>query len=100
MLRAQMEVQWTLFNHGWLADYFLPPRTTHLALIEGMFPIDIESWTTCIRGTGDEPQSWTAARDVGAAVAELCRATHDWVSEGPFPLPLESRAGCIMTKEY
>ena len=87
MLHAQTEVQWTLFNHGWLADYFLPPRMTYLELFDGMFPVAIEGWTACIRGTGNEPQSRTAASDVGAAVAESCRTTHQWVGKGPFPLP-------------
>lgn len=68
MLYAQTEVQWTLFNQGWLAKSFLPPRMTHLALFDGMFLVAIEGWTACIRDTGDEPQCLTAAGDVGAAV--------------------------------
>ena len=79
MLRAQTKVEWTLFNMGWLADYFLPTRKTFMAPIKDKFPIDVDSWKACIRGTGDEVQSWTAARDVGRAVVELCK-DEKWVS--------------------
>ena len=79
MLRAQTEVEWTLFNVGWLADYFLPASKTFMAPIKDKFPIDVDGWGACIRGTGDEVQSWTAARDVGRAVVEMCRA-ETWVS--------------------
>ena len=43
------------------------------------FPIDVDGWKACVRGTGDEVQSWTAARDVGRAVVELCKL-ETWVS--------------------
>ncbi len=79
MLRAQTNVEWTLFNVGWLADYFLPAGKSFMAPIKGKFPIDVDGWSACIRGTGDEFQSWTAARDVGRAVVELCKA-EKWVS--------------------
>ena len=79
MLRAQREVEWTLFNVGWLADYFLPVRKTIMTPIKDKFPIDVDSWIACIRGSGDEIQSWTAARDVASAVVELCKA-ESWVS--------------------
>ena len=79
MLRAQTDVEWTLFNVGWLADYFLPAGKSFMAPIKDKFPIDVDGWSACIRGTGDEVQSWTAARDVGKAVVELCKA-ESWVS--------------------
>ena len=43
------------------------------------FPVDVNGWRACVRGTGEEEQSWTCGRDVGKAVVELCRAD-EWVS--------------------
>ncbi|KAI4251761.1 MAG: hypothetical protein LQ352_004673 [Teloschistes flavicans] len=74
MLRAQEEVEWTLFNMGWLADYFLPEGKSYMPGIKDEFPVDVDGWKACIRGSGDELQSWTSARDVARAVVELCRA--------------------------
>ncbi|KAL8878504.1 MAG: hypothetical protein Q9192_008438 [Flavoplaca navasiana] len=73
-LRAQNTVKWTLFNNGWLADYLLPAAKTHMPPIPDEFPVDANGWRACVRGTGDEEQSWTCGRDVGKAVVELCRA--------------------------
>ena len=82
-LKAQTEVEWTLFNIGWLADYFLPNSQTYMTPIPGKFPIDQNSWSTCIRGTGDEPQSWVCGREIGKAVSELCKAK-SWVCGNGF----------------
>lgn len=38
------------------------------------FPMDPNGWQARVRGTGDEVQSWTCARDVGRAVVELIKA--------------------------
>lgn len=78
-LKAQNAVMWTLFNVGWLADNFLPSAKTYMKPIPAVFPIDPHGWTACVRGTGDEEQSWTCGRDVGRTVVELCKAK-DWVS--------------------
>ena len=78
VLRSQGEVHWTLFNVGWIADYLLPEDKTYMSPVPGKFPIDQESWSTCIRGTGDEPQSWICGREIGRAVVELCKAS-SWV---------------------
>ena len=78
-LRAQDTVKWTLFNNGWLADYFLPAAKTHMPPIPDEFPVDVNGWRARVRGTGEEEQSWTCGRDVGKAVVELCRAD-EWVS--------------------
>ncbi|KAL8786520.1 MAG: hypothetical protein Q9213_002747 [Squamulea squamosa] len=86
-LRAQDTVTWTLFNGGWLADYFLPSAKTHMAPIPDEFPIDPNGWSACVRGTGDEEQSWTCGRDLGRAVVELCKAK-EWIQE-----TLEAHAG-------
>lgn len=82
-LRAQTEVEWTLFNVGWLADYFLPASKSFMTPNKDTFPIDVDGWKACVRGTGDEAQSWTAARDVGRAVVELCKSD-TWVSGRTF----------------
>ncbi|RDW92956.1 aromatic alcohol reductase [Aspergillus mulundensis] len=71
-------LQWTLFNHGWFMDYFLPPSQSYMKYIQGEFPIDVGSWTYTVRGTGEEPQSWTAGRDVARAVCELLGSEQEW----------------------
>lgn len=78
ILAAQTEVEWTLFNTGLFADYLLPEEQTYMKPIPGKFPIDQGLGSALIRGTGDEPQSWVSASDVGKAVVELCRAS-SWV---------------------
>lgn len=78
MLKEQEEVEWTLFNMGWLADYFLPEGASYMPPIKDEFPVDVDGWKACVRGSGDEAQSWTCARDVARAVVELCRADK-WV---------------------
>ena len=79
MLKEQEEVKWTLFNTGWLADYFVPKEYTYMKPIPLEFPVDANGWRAIVRGTGDEGQSWTCARDVARAVVELCKA-EKWVS--------------------
>lgn len=44
-----------------------------MAPIKDKFPVDADDWRACLRGSGEEVQSWTCARDVGRAVVELCR---------------------------
>lgn len=78
MLKEQKEVEWTLFNIGWLADYFLPKEHTYMKPVPLEFPVDANGWRAHVRGTGDEGQSWTCARDVARAVVELCKA-NEWV---------------------
>ena len=70
---------WTLLDSGWLADYFLPSLKTYMKPIPELFPVDPDQWSACVRGNGNEEQSWTSARDVVRAVVELCKASH-WVS--------------------
>lgn len=82
-LKEQREVEWTLFNTGWLADYFLPKEKTYMKPIPLEFPVDANGWRALVRGTGDEIQSWTCARDVARAVVELCKADQ-WVGEYTF----------------
>ena len=78
LLRETRGIEWTLFNGGWLADYFLNKEKTYMPAIPDEFPIDANGFKACIRGTGDEPQSWTCAREIARAVVELLRAPQ-WV---------------------
>ena len=84
MLQEQKQVEWTLFNVGWLADYFLPKELTYIKPGPLEFPVDPNAWQASVRGTGDERQSWTCARDVARAVVELCKAS-EWVGAIAFP---------------
>ncbi|KAI9652601.1 MAG: hypothetical protein M1831_006705 [Alyxoria varia] len=70
----QKVVEWTLFGCGWLMDYFLPYEVSHITPVPEEFPIHLFSFSAEIRGTGDEMQSWTRARDVARAVVALLRA--------------------------
>jgi swainsonine biosynthesis oxidoreductase SwnR len=78
ILRESNGVEWTLFNGGWLMDYFLPREKTYMPPIPEEFPVDPNNWRACIRGTGDEMQVWTCAREIGKAVVELLAAAK-WV---------------------
>ncbi|KAL4736651.1 hypothetical protein BDV11DRAFT_172715 [Aspergillus similis] len=75
---SKPKLEWTLFNLGWFMEYFLPPSQSYMRYIEGEFPIDVASWTYTVRGTGEEPQSWTAARDVAKALVELLASEKEW----------------------
>lgn len=78
ILRETAGIEWTLFNCGWLMDYFLPQHLTRIPAEPDTFPIDPNAWRACIRGSGDELQSWTWTKDVAAAVGELLAAP-SWV---------------------
>ena len=97
MLREQSEVEWTLFNPGWLADYFLPQKKTYISPIPDKFPVDPNGWRGCIRGTGDEMQSWTCGREIGTAVVELCKA-EKWVSGDMMDRLASLLLGAILTR--
>ncbi|KAI4100216.1 MAG: hypothetical protein L6R37_005621 [Teloschistes peruensis] len=78
MLKEQEEVEWTLFNMGWLADYFLPEGASYMPPIKDEFPVDVDGWKACVRGSGDEAQSWTCARDVARAVEQVTYVAGEW----------------------
>lgn len=78
ILRQQNDVEWTIFNNGWLMDYFLTEDKTYMPSIPGEFPIDPNNWKACIRGTGDQLQSFTSARDIAKALIMLLSAS-EWV---------------------
>lgn len=72
-------MDWTLLNNGWLMDYFLTKGKTWMPAIPDEFPVDPNGWGVCVRGTGDESQSFTSARDIGKAVVELLAWEGQWV---------------------
>jgi nucleoside-diphosphate-sugar epimerase len=76
-LRAQTEVKWTLFNVGWLADYFVPRHLRYIKDIGEFHPVDLEQRTLTIPGDGADPVAFTPARDAAKAVARLF-AHDDW----------------------
>ncbi|KAL4876916.1 NAD(P)-binding protein [Aspergillus karnatakaensis] len=67
-------IQWTSFNLGWFMDYFVAQEKTFIRHVPSEFPIDLKSWQYTVRGTGDELQSFTCARDVAKAIVELLKA--------------------------
>ncbi|MCJ1228201.1 hypothetical protein MMC12_004862 [Toensbergia leucococca] len=73
-LRQTRGLEWTLFNHGWFMDYFVPQHKTYIKAQPGISPIDLIKWEVCVRGSGDEPQVWTSARDAAKAMVELLLA--------------------------
>lgn len=78
ILQQSHGIEWTLFCHGWFMEYFIPEDKSYMTHLPGEFPIDLKSWSYCVRGTGEEPQTWTCGRDVAKAVAELLAAPQ-WV---------------------
>ena len=59
-------------------DYFVPQHKTYIKAQPGISPIDLIKWEVCVRGSGDEPQVWTSARDAAKAMVELLLALK-WV---------------------
>jgi len=71
VLRAQSQVSWTLVNHGWFMDYFLPVGKSYMKPLPGIWPIDLQRSKALVLGTGEEKIGWTAARDVAKALVKL-----------------------------
>ncbi|KAL8773736.1 MAG: hypothetical protein Q9209_001504 [Squamulea sp. 1 TL-2023] len=79
ILKKQAQgVEWTLIENGWFMDYFLPEEKSYMRPVPDEFPINLDNWTARIRGTGDEPQSWTLAREVGKAIVGLYATKVEW----------------------
>ncbi|RAK72526.1 NAD(P)-binding protein [Aspergillus fijiensis CBS 313.89] len=68
---ASHHVEWTLVHHGWFMDYFLPEHKSYMAYIPGEFPVDPQTWTYHVKGSGEGAQSWTWSRDLARAVVRL-----------------------------
>ncbi|PHH59781.1 hypothetical protein CDD81_2585 [Ophiocordyceps australis] len=71
ILRQEKKVEWTILNNGWIMDYCLPGEKKHMPSIPDEFPIDPDGWKACIRGTGDEVQSFTSGQDIARALIRL-----------------------------
>lgn len=81
ILKAEAkDVEWTCVENGWFMDYFLPKEKSYMRPVPDEFPIDLDAWTARVRGTGEEPQSWTLAREVGKAIVALLGSKTAWVS--------------------
>jgi swainsonine biosynthesis oxidoreductase SwnR len=79
VLAQEKDVEWTIFNNGWLMDYFLTEEKSYMPAIPKEFPVDPNNWKACIRDTGDQEQSFTSARDVAKALIMLL-GSQEWAS--------------------
>lgn len=59
-------------------DYFLTEDKSYMPPIPNEFPIDPNNWKACIRGTGNQVQSFSSGRDVAKALIMLLGAP-EWV---------------------
>ena len=78
LLEEQNEIEYTLFNQGWFMDYFIPADRSYMKRILPVWPLDLEKETIRIPGTGDEPITFTAARDTAKALARLATSNSKW----------------------
>jgi hypothetical protein len=79
ILNKETDIEWTIFNNGWLMDYFLVENKTYMPAIPNEFPIDPNNWKACIRGSGDQVQSFTSGQDIAKALIMLL-SVPEWVS--------------------
>lgn len=77
VLASQSDLEYTLFNLGWFMDYFIPSDKTYMKPLPGIWPLDLEQKTLRILGSGDEPVTFTAARDAARALTHLVDVP-DW----------------------
>ncbi|UJR38679.1 hypothetical protein I4U23_031345 [Adineta vaga] len=78
LLEQQNEIEYTLFNQGWFMDYFIPANRSYMKRILPVWPLDLEKETIRIPGTGEEPITFTSARDAGKALARLVSSNIPW----------------------
>eukprot|EP01119_Soliformovum_irregulare_P015644 TRINITY_DN4428_c0_g1_i1.p1 TRINITY_DN4428_c0_g1~~TRINITY_DN4428_c0_g1_i1.p1 ORF type:complete len:310 (-),score=68.01 TRINITY_DN4428_c0_g1_i1:11-940(-) len=74
ILRNQSEIEYTLFNLGWFMDYFIPAQNSYMKRLPVVWPLDIDARKIKIPGSGDDPLSFTWARDVARAMLKLVEA--------------------------
>ncbi|KAL4936813.1 hypothetical protein BDV06DRAFT_216375 [Aspergillus oleicola] len=76
------KLTWTLFNFGWFMDYFLPEEKSYMKYLPGEFPIDPVTGTYCVRGTGEELQSWTCRpfKRVHRSLEQIAASVEDYKS--------------------
>ncbi|KAF7547356.1 hypothetical protein G7Z17_g7788 [Cylindrodendrum hubeiense] len=73
-LLNQSEIEWTVVSCGWLSDWLVPSKNRHFADIGDAYPININTRTATIPGTGKEILALTSARDVAKSVSALLEA--------------------------
>lgn len=78
LLRKQSELEWTVVALGWIADYLVPAANRYHVDLGPVFPLDLNTKTLTIPGTGDEKFAITSARGVATAVAELLKSETKW----------------------
>ncbi|RCI17266.1 hypothetical protein L249_3158 [Ophiocordyceps polyrhachis-furcata BCC 54312] len=109
VLEKEQEVEWTIFNNGWLMDYCLTADKSYMPAIPNEFPIDPNGWKACIRGSGDQLQSFTSCRDVAKALIMLLEApqwepttyiTGQWSTFNEMVRRMEKFHGRRMNKTY
>ncbi|KJZ75320.1 hypothetical protein HIM_05246 [Hirsutella minnesotensis 3608] len=109
ILERETDIEWTIFNNGWLMEYFLTKDKSHMPAIPDEFPVDPNGWKACIRGSGDQEQSFTSARDVAKALIMLLGApewertiyiTGQWSTFNKMVKFMEEFHGRPMTKTF
>ncbi|KAG7395744.1 hypothetical protein PHYBOEH_003274 [Phytophthora boehmeriae] len=77
-LKQQSELEWTAVCVGWILDYIVPSANRHHPDIGPMFPLDLNTKTMTITGTGNEVFTTTSVRDIAKAVAQLLKNPKKW----------------------
>jgi nucleoside-diphosphate-sugar epimerase len=71
VLASQSSLEYTLFNIGWFMDYFISSDKSYMKPLPNIWPLDLKQKTLRLLGSGDEPVTFTAARDAARALAHL-----------------------------
>ncbi|KAG7395742.1 hypothetical protein PHYBOEH_003272 [Phytophthora boehmeriae] len=77
-LKQQNELEWTAICIGWVMDYIVPSVNRYHPDLGPMFPLDLNTKTMTIPGTGNEVFSITSARDIAKAIAQLLKSPNKW----------------------
>lgn len=89
-LAKQDQIEYTLLCIGWFGDYWHLPADggaewkSYMKDLRPVWPVDSTKRTIRINGDGTAPVTFTAARDVAAAMVRLFEAS-SWV-RAPFLL--------------
>ncbi|KAK1940671.1 Oxidoreductase swnR [Phytophthora citrophthora] len=79
-LKEQNDVEYTFVSLGWIADYIVPSSNRYHCDIGPFHPLDLDTRTMSIPGTGNDMFSITSARDVANVIAELLKSSNKWRS--------------------
>ncbi|KAG7395454.1 hypothetical protein PHYBOEH_003745 [Phytophthora boehmeriae] len=77
-LKEQNELEWTALSVGWILDYIVPSINRYHVDSGPLFPLDLNTKTMVIPGTGNEVFSATSVRDVAKVVACLLKSPKKW----------------------